>query len=179
MTRVPKSSDTQRLMASSSGIVAFSEPLLEFVHNALETLVDESRAKCAVVVDRTGVILASAGDFHPLNASTLGATGAATIAALNAMVARATSPEVSVRFYGADIDKIHFMLLEERLVLCLLHSRHATSGQIRSAARAFVNAVVPRIEQDRRSRSETAVDLMQSLDFIEGKLDQLFTEPKG
>ena len=123
---------------SPGSVFGFSESLLTLTQEALRELVDVSRARCALVIDRTGCILASAGDFHPINPSTMGAIAAATIAALNSMVSRASSPEVSVKFYGGDVDKIHFVLIEDRLALCLLHSRQATSGQIRAAARAFL-----------------------------------------
>jgi hypothetical protein len=175
-----KKSDTQRLRGTGpNALFSLSDSVLELVHEALETLLDDSRAKCAMVVDRTGVILASAGDFHPLNPSTMGATAAATIAALNSMVARASSPEVSVKFYGADVDKIHFVLIDERLVLCLLHSRHATSGQVRTSSRTFVTAIQPHLEADKRAKAETDTDLLKSLSFIEQKLDKLFGEPKA
>ncbi|MBI5153776.1 hypothetical protein HZA57_00935 [Candidatus Poribacteria bacterium] len=157
-------------------IYSLSSEILETIHNALEALVEESRARCALVIDRTGCIMASAGDFHPINPATMGATAAATIAALNTMVSRASSPEVSVKFYGAEIDKIHFVLLQERLVLCLLHTRHATSGQIRSAARAFINQISPELEADRRRTSESETTLLESVNYIETKLDQLFKD---
>ena len=180
MSPSPKNSDTQRLRGTgTNSLFAVSDAVLDLVHEALETLVDESRAKCAMVVDRTGVIMASAGDFHPLNPSTLGATAAATIAALNTMVARASSPEVSVKFYGADVDKVHFVLIDERLVLCLLHSRHATSGQVRACSRSFVAAIQPHLDFDKRSKSDTDTDLLKSISFIEQKLDKLFGEPKA
>jgi hypothetical protein len=161
----------------SANFFALSGRILDAMHDALEVLVEESRARCALVIDRTGCIMASAGDFHPINPATMGATAAATIAALNTMVSRASSPEVSVKFYGAEIDKIHFVLLEERLVLCLLHSRHATSGQIRSAARSFVNRIGPEIEADKRqNRSGSDSTLLESVGYIEDKLDQLFRD---
>lgn len=177
------STDLRKMSApagsSSSTIYSMSDATLDIVHEGLEQLVESSHARCALVIDRTGCIMCSAGDFHPINPSTLGATAAATIAALNAMVSRAASPEVSVKFYGAEIDKIHFVLLDERLILCLLHSRHATSGSIRAAAKAFVARVAPEIEADKRRRAPANEDLVKSVNYIEDKLDQLFKDQLG
>lgn len=159
-------------------ILLFSQNCIDLMHSALRELVDLSRAKCAVVVDRTGCILAASGDFHPVNPGVMGATAAATIAALNSLVSRASSQEVSVKFYGGEIDRIHFVLIEERLVLCLLHSRQATSGQIRSASKAFLNRVLPAIEDEKRNmNTEDTDNLLNAVFFIESKLDELFDDP--
>jgi predicted regulator of Ras-like GTPase activity (Roadblock/LC7/MglB family) len=145
--------------------------------DALDTLLHESAAKCAMVIDRTGVILSSSGDFHPLSQENMGAVAAGVIAALNTMVSRASSPEVSVKFYGADVDKIHYVLLAERLILCMLHNRQTTSGQIRQAARQFMNDMLPLIQRERTLSTSAGQDLLKSVQYIESKLNELFLDP--
>ena len=175
-TGVRKIGSGMGMQPANAQFYSLSNRVLEIIHNGLEELVGTSRARCALVLDRTGCIMASAGDFHPINPSTMGATAAATIAALNRMVSRASSPEVSVKFYGAEIDKIHFVLLGERLVLCLLHSRHVTSGQIRSAARTFVSKIEPEIDADKSAVRDEEATLLESVSYIESKLDELFKD---
>jgi predicted regulator of Ras-like GTPase activity (Roadblock/LC7/MglB family) len=149
--------------------------VLEKIDTALELLLKESKAKCALVIDRTGCILSSGGDFYPLAQDTMGAVAAGVIAALNTMVSRASSPEVSVKFYGGDIDKVHFVVIADRLVLCMLHSRQITSGQIRSAAKTFGAAVQQAIDQSRNESTETD-ELARSVQFIESKLNDMFKD---
>ncbi len=160
----------------NASIYGFSENLLSLMQNALRELVEVSRARCGLVIDRTGCILASAGDFHPINPSTMGATAAATIAALNSMVSRASTPEVSVKFFGGEVDRIHFVLIEDRLALCLMHSRQATSGQIRSAAKSFLQRVTPELSAERSPSAEDTGRLRNAVQFIETKLDELFSD---
>jgi predicted regulator of Ras-like GTPase activity (Roadblock/LC7/MglB family) len=162
--------------ASPSNLHGFSEGLLSIMQDALRDLVDVSRARCALVIDRTGCILSSAGDFHPINPSTMGAMAAGTIAALNSMVSRASSPEVSVKFYGGEVDRIHFLLIEDRLALCMLHGRQATSGQIRAAARAFLQRVSPELNPERPMSVEDTGHLRNAVHFIESKLDEMFMD---
>lgn len=163
---------------TGTGIVQFSNDILEQIDDALESLIQESKAKCAVVIDRTGVILSSAGDFHPIAHDTMGAVAAGVIAALNTMVSRASSPEVSVKFYGGEIDKIHFLVIQERLILCMLHSRHTTSGQIRAAAKTFTSTIIPLIEKDKNQGpdAEQGKDLAKSVQYIETKLNEMFKD---
>jgi predicted regulator of Ras-like GTPase activity (Roadblock/LC7/MglB family) len=169
------SNDRLRRPTTASGIIHFSGEVLERMDEALDALLAESRAKCVFVIDRTGCILSSAGDFHPLAPETMAAVAAGVIAALNTMVSRATSPEVSIRFYGGEIDKIHYMLLGDRIILCMLHSRQTSTGQIRTAAKAFSIQVVPLIESDKASIYEAGT-VMKSVQYIEAKLNDLFKD---
>ncbi len=164
---------------AGSQIYALSYRVLELLVDALEDLVENTKIRCALVIDRTGCIMASAGDFGAMNPSTLGATAAATIAALNTMVARANTPEVSVKFYGGEVDNIHFVLIEERLVLCLLYGSSASTGEVRDGARKFVQAVGVEIEQDKRNTRQENKSLLESVNYIESKLDELFKDHLG
>lgn len=162
---------------TGTGIVHFSNDTLEQMDDALELLIAESKAKCALVIDRTGCILSSAGDFHPLSQENMGAVAAGVIAAINTMVARASSPEVSVKFYGNDVvDKIHYMILGDRLILCMLHSRHTTTGQVRSAAKEFTQRMLPLIGSETTTAREEGEALAKSVQYIETKINELFRD---
>lgn len=163
--------------STTGGVYALSYRVLDILTIELERLVVDTNARCALVIDRTGCIMASAGEFGSLNSSSLGATAAATIAALNSMVSRASSPEVSVDFYGADVDRIHFVVLEERLVLCLIHSRNVAPANVRTASRAFVDAVATVIGEERnRKPDRKEKNVVKSVQYIESKLDELFQD---
>ena len=161
--------------SSGTGIVHFSNEVLEQMDSLLDEMLDESKAKCAMVIDRSGCILSSAGEFHPLSQDNLGATAAGVIAAMNTMAARATSPEISVKFYGAEVDKVHFLVLADRLILCLMHSRNTTTGQVRAAAKAFAQQAIPLIAKEKGSESEGA-NLAKSVQYIESKINEMFRD---
>lgn len=170
------SNDRLRRTASGSAeIVHFSNEILEKMDEALDHLLDDSKAKCVFVIDRTGCILSSAGDFHPLAPDTMAAVAAGVIAALNTMVSRSASPEVSVRFYGGVVERIHYMLLADRMILCMMHTRQATSGQIRTAARAFSAQIAHLIASDKTIGHDTK-GVLKSIKYIESKLDDLFQD---
>ena len=181
-TSAPRESNaTGRVSKTSTNqVYSVSLKVLDVMHRELNRLMNESKARCGLVIDRTGCILASAGDFAPIDPSTMGATAAATVAALNRMVSRSTSPEVSVKFYGSDLDKIHFFLLEERLVLCLLHSRSAsTNAAIRGAAREFADTVEKALALSKDEETPDAKNVIESVSYIESKLDALFKDPES
>jgi hypothetical protein len=166
-------SDARSARGDQTGIHSLPAEALEQLENEIVSLLDKSRARCGLVLDRTGLILAAAGDFHPISPQIMGATAAGVVAALNTMVARAASPEISVRFYGSDLEKIHFLLLGDRLVLCLLLGRFAQSSAVRAAVRSFQANISPLLERYRPTQ-EQAAGVLKSVAFIESKLDDLF-----
>lgn len=161
--------------SAGSGVIHFSDTVLECIDDALNVLLQDSNAKCALVIDRTGCVLANAGDFHPVSEDNMGAVAAGVIAALNTMMSRATSPEVSIKFYGSDVDKVHFMVVADRFVLCMLHGRNTTTGQVRSAGKAFIKTVMPVIEKERASETHSE-NLVKSVKYIENKLNDMFKD---
>lgn len=178
--KAPQKSGTERPMDSKkpsggTDIFHFSEQVLEVIDDSLVLMLDESNARCALVIDRTGCIIASSGDFHPIGQEVMGATAAGIVAALNSMVARASSPEVSVRLYGSDLDNIHFLVVADRLILCILYSRRTTSGRVRASAKTFSQRITPLIEQE-RGDTTSPERLVQSVRFIEDKLNDMFKD---
>jgi len=150
---------------------ALSANTIEEVEKALQQLMEQSRARCAFVLDRTGCILASTGDFYPMNPETMGAIAAGAIAALNQLVARAESREVSIRFYGSELERIHFALISDRVILTILHPHHSTTGMVRAATKNFIQKIRPLLESD-----QTRPGPLASVQYIEKKLDELFSD---
>jgi len=162
--------------ASASGaLIHFSSEALQRIDLALDDLLAESKARCVFVIDRTGCILSSAGDFHPLAPETMAAVAAGVIAALNTMVSRATSPEVSIRFYGGNIDRIHYMLLADRVILCMMHGKSTTTGSIRAAAKKCGTIMESLIDSDKCSIYDAGT-VIKSVSYIESKLNDLFKD---
>lgn len=155
--------------------LGFSEETLVVLEEALRILVDETHCRCAMLADQTGAVLASDGDFSPIGVESMGATAAGVVAALNSMVSQTTSPEVSIKLYGADPDKIHFMLVGGRIVLCVLFSRQTTVGQIRAGARTLAQSILPIITREDALLRDTQ-SIRRSVQYIESKLDDLFKD---
>lgn len=162
-----------RNIAQSAGsqFFALSRRTIEDLDAALNDLRTDSGSRCAFVLDRTGCILAHCGDFHPLNPQTMGAIAAGALAALNSLVSRAESREVSIRFYGSEVERIHFALLNERLSVVLLYTQNPRITNVRASVRGFVQRVRPIIERD-----QTRPGPLASMEYIETKLDELFRE---
>jgi predicted regulator of Ras-like GTPase activity (Roadblock/LC7/MglB family) len=168
---------TRRKMTGTTtgDLVLFGDEVLKAMDEALHILVEETGARCAFVMDRTGVVLASVGDFHPTGPETMGATAAGVIAALNSMVGRTTNTEMSVKVYSSEIDKIHFSVVIDRLVLCILQTRQTTTGTVRTASRTFAQSITPLLVTEQDTSDDTQ-RVVKSVRYIESKLDDIFKE---
>jgi hypothetical protein len=101
----------------------------------------------------------------------MGAIAAGALAALNSLVSRAESREVSIRFYGAEVERIHFALLTERLSVVMLYAHNPRITNVRASVRGFVQKVRPILERD-----QTRPGPLASMEYIENKLDEMFRE---
>ncbi len=179
-TRTTPASDTASSSAGTGRVYALSCDVLDRMSEVLSELVETGGARCAAVVDCTGCIMGSEGDFAGVDPGTMGATAAATIAALNKMVSRESSQEVSVRFYGAALDRIHFVVVDSRLTLCLLYKHGETGEGIRAAARSAAKRIAENVAEDRdNGLGRDQKDLIESVGYIENKLDELFKDLQG
>lgn len=161
---------------TGSQIWLFSADLLDLMTGELEKIIAHGGARDALVIDRTGCVLAFAGTFNSGEASNMAATAAATVAALRSMVAESRTSELSVQFHESDVDTIHFVLIDERLILVLLHSRKATGSSVRTAAHNFLDRIIPALQADKARLREHDSSLLQSVNYIENKLDELFKD---
>lgn len=163
--------DRNIMQGTGPQFFALSRRTLEDIEAALNDLRADSGSRCAFVLDRTGCILAFCGDFYPLNPQTMGAIAAGALAALNSLVSRAESREVSIRFYGAEVERIHFALLNERLSVVMLYAQNPRITNVRASVRGFVQKVRPILERD-----QTRPGPLASMEYIESKLDEMFRE---
>ncbi len=158
---------------SSGELLQFSSALLEKIDAAVELLLAGSRARCILVIDRSGLIVSSGGDFSDVGSDTMGAVGAGVVAALRTLVADKETPEISIKLYGSDIGRIHFMVLANRLILLMMHSRENSTGEVRAASRQFASNILPLLREESEKMHDTD-ELVRSVQYIETKLNEMF-----
>ncbi len=168
-------SGSKQREGSSGELLQFSSNLLEKIDAAVELLLAGSRARCVLVIDRTGLIVSSGGDASHVGSDTMGAVGAGVVAALRTLVADQETPEISIQLYGSEIGRIHFMVLANRLILCMMHSRDNSTGEVRAAARQFANNILPLLREESEKMYDTD-ELVRSVQYIESKLNEMFRD---
>lgn len=160
---------------STNQLYALSYKVIELMENALIDLVRETKSQCALVVDRTGCIMASTGNFDGAEPSNMGATAAATIAALNSFSPKRKNLEACVDFFQPGTNYVYFLAIQERLILCALN-KEAQTDEFRQQCRMFAQAVSAEIDADKERMITNTNELAESINYIENKLDQLFKD---
>ncbi len=154
-----------------SDFYSLSEETINKIFQEMQKLLENTNARCALLVDKSGYIIASEGNFSYLPAEDMGAIAAGSVAALGTLVNIANSSEMTIDFHSKGIDTIYFVLLNNRIFLNILYDSSITKKKIRDASKAFVKAVQPLLDRD-----GTQPVKLQSVEFIEEKLSELFKE---
>jgi len=168
----PKSSSRN---SSTNQLYALSYRVLDLMDNSLADLLRNCDAKCALIIDRTGCIMASTGDFTGMEPSNMAATGAATIAALNTFAPGKGVHEASVDFHHDEADFIYFLTVENRLSLCIVY-KHDNHDELRKSCRLFADEIKREIQEDKEKIITGKSDIQESVNYIESKLDELFKD---
>lgn len=151
--------------------LSLSENVMDIIDTSLQRLVKESSATCAFLFERSGYLISSTGGFSYLPANDMSAISAGTLGALHQMLDLADTEEVAIKLYSQEIDNIYFQKITPRIFVALLFDARTPERQIRVAAREFNKEVSQFL-----TREDTQADLKGTAQFIEQKLDELFSE---
>ena len=149
---------------------SLSEDVLEGVEVALNELLTQSKARCCMVIDRSGCLVLQCGRFDSLHPEEMSAVGAGVFAALQSLVNMTESHELTVNFHTPNLDNIHFQEINKRMILAVIYRFYEVSEEvIREQSTTFVAETQPMLSGD-----ETDVVSLGSIKFISKKLDELF-----
>ena len=144
----------------------------------LSTYLTETRARCVVLVDRTGRLLATAGDTGDLDQVTFASLAAADFAASDQLAALLGEEEFSSLYHHGEKHSMYLADLAGWAILAALFDRRTTLGMVRVKARS----IAPRFREAFRNLAERgpsgAVVPMEVgwADDAVSEIDRLFTE---
>lgn len=151
---------------------------LENLQKLLATYLTETHARCVVLVDRTGRLLASAGDTEDFDQVTFASLAAADFAASDQLAALLGEEEFSSLYHDGERHSMYLTDLAGWAILAALFDRRTTLGMVRIKARG----IAPRFREAFRNLAERgpsgAVVPMEVgwADDAVSEIDRLFTE---
>jgi len=148
-----------------------SEQSIKAIEKTLVELVEESRARYAQVVDRSGYVIANHGQPSHMHPEELGAIAAGILSAMQVIVNLAESPETTLKFHSKTISNFHFHWISPRVFLLAAFDNATTESLVRSKARRAARLILPHLAQDETQRMSVG-----SVQFIEDKLSELFQD---
>jgi predicted regulator of Ras-like GTPase activity (Roadblock/LC7/MglB family) len=114
--------------------VVIGEQEYAAINDCLRGFLRESQAKCAILVDRDGQMLARQGFTQDLDTVSLAALTAGAIASTQEIAKLLGEPEFTVLFHQGLHDHIHFSLVGSRAIMMSVFDDRTTIGLIRLVA---------------------------------------------
>jgi len=148
-----------------------SEQAVEAIEKTLATLVADSQGSYALVIDRSGYLIASHGQTTHVHPEELAAIAAGIVSAMQVVVNLAESKESTIHFYSDSMSNFHFVWINPRVFLLLAFDNNTPEAALRSKAGLTAMMITPYLAQDQTQQ----VDIGSGR-FIEDKFSELFQD---
>src|SRR5512141_3041381 len=101
------------------------------IDEELQRLYIQTNAKVVFLVDKNGQLIASAGDTHDMDTTSLASLTAGNIAATGGLARLLGEKEFSILFNEGEKDNIHISLIGQRIILVVIFDKRSSLGLVR------------------------------------------------
>ena len=140
----------------------------------LGALLKESQAKCALVVDRAGQLLANAGEALRFDPAAFASLTAADFSANDQLAKMIGEPEFASLFHQGEHESMYLADVARRVILVVLFDQTTTVGLVRLKVRQTVTDLT-KVFEDMFGRTQPGgVKPAGLLEGAEDEIDRLF-----
>jgi predicted regulator of Ras-like GTPase activity (Roadblock/LC7/MglB family) len=132
------------------------QPALDVLHASMTTLLRESGAKCAVLVDQDGQCITQRGFTQHIDTEALAALVAGSFASTRAMAKLVGESEFTVLFHQGAKDSIHNILVDDDTILCVIFDDRTTIGMVRLYAKSSAAQITEILIHERQALAVVA-----------------------
>ena len=147
---------------SGSDLVMYEEEFSK-IDEELQRLYLQTNAKVVFLVDKNGQLIASAGETHDIDTTSLASLTAGNIAATGGIARLLGEKEFTILFHEGEKNNIHISLIGQRIILVVIFDSRSSLGLVRLRVKKVSEALV-KIFNDITVKSER--------DKGEGKMDE-------
>ncbi len=152
------------------------EDQIKQIDKALNRIIKESEAKCALLVDKDGHLITRQGFTHTLDTTALAALLAGSFASTKEIARLVGEPEFSVLFHQGKKDHIHISLIGERTILVVIFDDRTTIGMIRLYAKEISETLKEILESENKGNRSDVVLGQEFSDSADAKLNDIFQD---
>ncbi len=164
-------------MSRGASSWALGEEEVGRINRILQDFLIGSGARCALLVDRTGQMVTSAGEAPQFDAVAFASLAAADFSANDQLAALIGEDEFSSLFHQGERDSMYLADIAKRIILVVIFDKRATLGMIRLRTRSVVGELAQIFRQmfDRQALPGMAPRLENAyIDEAEDEIDRLF-----
>jgi predicted regulator of Ras-like GTPase activity (Roadblock/LC7/MglB family) len=137
---------------SASDLIMYEEEFRR-IDQELRKLHLQTNAKVLFLVDKNGQLIASAGETHDIDTTSLASLTAGNIAATGGIARLIGEKEFSVLFHEGENDNIHISVIGQRVILVVIFDRRSSLGLVRLRVKKVSDSLA-RIFDEISSKSE-------------------------
>lgn len=101
------------------------------IDSELQKLHQQVNAKVVFLVDKNGQLIASAGDTHDIDTTSLASLTAGNVAATGGIARLLGEKEFTILFHEGEKDNIHISLIGQRIILVVIFDSRSSLGLVR------------------------------------------------
>lgn len=151
------------------------------INNILANLVRETNSKFALLVDRSGQLISSQGDFRDMDSISFASLSAGNYAATSELARILGQEEFSVLFHQGSNESIHISIVEKSVILVVVFDNKTTLGLVRLRVKKAISelsAIFQRLFEKVKSASGTEAPAFDSsfTSVVESEIDSLFKD---
>ncbi|MFI5296060.1 MAG: roadblock/LC7 domain-containing protein [Thermodesulfovibrionales bacterium] len=137
---------------SGSDLVMYEEEFSR-IDEELQRLYLQTNAKVVFLVDKNGQLIASAGETHDIDTTSLASLTAGNVAATGGIARLLGEREFTILFHEGEKDNIHISLIGQRIILVVIFDSRSSLGLVRLRVKKVSEALV-KIFNDITAKSE-------------------------
>lgn len=134
-------------MIQRSASWSFEERDAETVNRLLTALLQDSQARCALLVDRNGQLVTTVGERADLDATSFASLAAADFSANDRLASLIGEPEFSSLFHQGERESMFLASVGTRFILVVLFDGRSTLGMIRIKVKGAVKELAQIVEE--------------------------------
>lgn len=112
------------------------------IDEELQKLHQQANAQVVFLVDKNGQLIASAGDTHNIDTTSLASLTAGNIAATGGIARLLGEREFTILFHEGEKDNIHISLIGQRIILVVIFDQRSSIGLVRLRVKKSSEALV-------------------------------------
>lgn len=140
----------------------------------LNALLKESNARCAMVVDRTGQLLANAGEALSFDPTVFASLTAADFSANDQLAKMIGEPEFASLFHQGEKESMYLADVGRRVILVVLFDNRTTVGLVRLRVKQTVQDLSELLQEMFRRADTQSAEQGGLLEGAEDEIDKLF-----
>ncbi|MDH4044961.1 MAG: roadblock/LC7 domain-containing protein [Gemmatimonadota bacterium] len=140
----------------------------------LNDLLRESNARCALLVDRTGQLLANAGDQLQFDPTSFASLTAADFSANDQLAKMIGEPEFASLFHQGEKESMYLADVARRVILVVLFDQRTTVGLVRLRVKQAVGDLAKLFEEMFQRGADGKPALPSLLEGADDEIDKLF-----